>query len=119
MMLTRIRRGGLTLLSLVAAAAFACSTPRDAIIVDEGMLTIENQTESEWRNVRVTVNHHFGGGVPSLAPGGRLNAPLSQLQTGLGQKFDRGRQSVFKVVVTATGADGKPVTLTWGSDQPR
>jgi len=92
----------------------ACDAPRESIVVDEGMLTVENQTSREWRNVRVTVNDHFSGGVAVLLPGGRLNAPLSQFQTGLGQKFDRGRQSVFKVEVTATEPDGKPVSLKWG-----
>jgi hypothetical protein len=118
-------RLGRVLNALTAAAiltfmlAGACSAPRDSIVVDEGMLTVENQTDQEWRNVRITVNHHFSGGVASLAPGGRLNAPLSQFQTGFGQKFDRGRQSVFKVEVTARAADGKTVTLTWGADQPK
>jgi hypothetical protein len=95
--------------------AQGCSTPRDAILVDEGRVTVENQTAAEWRNVRVTINDHFSGGVGSLAPGGRLDAPLSDFQTGLGQKFDRGRQSVFKVEVTATDPDGKSVTLRWGA----
>jgi hypothetical protein len=104
---------------LLALAAAACSTARDAITVDEGMITVENQTKAEWRNVRITVNDHFGGGTASLLPGGRLNAPLSQFQTGLGQKFDRGRQSVYKVEVTATEPDGKPVTLRWGTEQQR
>lgn len=97
----------------------ACSAPRDAITVDEGLITVENQTNAEWRNVRITVNDHFSGGAQALLPGGRLNAPLSQFQTGLGQKFDRGRQSVYKVEVTATDPDGKPVTLRWGTDQQR
>jgi len=106
---------GVCLAAIVIAAAFApaCSERRDPIIVDEGMLVLENQTSSEWRNVRITVNHHFRGGVPVLAAGGRMNAPLTQFETGFGQRFDRWRMSVFKVEVTATGADGKPVTLDW------
>ena len=105
---------GLLLAGLVTVFATAgCETPRDSIIVDEGMVMVENQTEREWRKVRVTVNDHFSGGVDVLLPGGRMNAPLSQFQTGLGQKFDRGRQSVFKVEVTATEPDGTPVTLRW------
>lgn len=108
-----------TVLVLAVLVAAACSPPRDAIVVNEGIITVENLTGQEWRSVRVTVNNHFSGGVPVLAAGGRLNAPLSQFQTGLGQKFDRGRQSVFKVEVTATGADGKPVTLKWGADPPK
>jgi hypothetical protein len=106
-----------TLASLSLCAA--CDAPRDSIVVDEGMVMVENLTSREWRSVRITVNDHFSGGVASLLPGGRLTAPLSDFQTGLGQKFDRGRQSVFKVEVTATEPDGTPVKLTWGQDQRR
>ena len=114
--------GCLALASAALVAAFgaaACSVPRDAITVDGGIVTVENHTSHEWRNVRVTVNHHFNGGAASLPAGGRLAAPVGQFQTGFGQKFDRGRQSVFKVDVTATASDGKPVTLTWGLDTPQ
>jgi hypothetical protein len=105
---------GLLLAGLMTVlASAACDAPRDSIIVDDGMVTVENQTGREWRNVRVTVNDHFSGGTDVLLPGGRLNAPLSQFQTGLGQKFDRGRQSVFKVEVTAIEPDGTPVTVKW------
>jgi hypothetical protein len=110
------------LLAVLIAAPLicaACSAPRDPILVEEGMVDIENQTSLEWRNVIVRVNDHFTGGVPALAAGGHLNAPLSQFQTSYGQRFDRGRQSVFKIGVTATDADGKPVTLTWGQDQQK
>jgi hypothetical protein len=113
-----IVRRGLLVLALVGLPA-GCSTPRDVIIVDEGMVTVENQTDQEWRSVRVTVNDHFTGGAPSLPAGSRLTAQLSQFQTGLGQKFDRRRQSVVKIEVTATSADGKPVALKWGADQPK
>jgi hypothetical protein len=106
-------QAGRALALAVLVLAAACDAPRDPVVVDEGMVTVENQTRTEWRNVRVTVNDHFSGGVAVLAPGGRLTAPLSQFQTGFGQKFDRGRQSVFKVDVSATEPDGTPVTLKW------
>jgi len=108
---------GLVLAVLVLAAA--CDVPRDPIIVDEGVVTVENLTAVEWRNVRVTVNDHFSGGAAVLEPGGRLTAPLSQFQTGLGQKFDRGRQSVFKVEVIATDPDGKAVNIKWDPNPRR
>jgi hypothetical protein len=78
------------------------------------MLVLENQSRREWRNVRVTINDHFSGGVPSLLPGGLMNAPLRDFQTGFGQRFDRGRMSVKKVMVSATDSAGQPVALTWG-----
>lgn len=100
---------------LVVAAA--CTPPRDPITLEEGVITVENQTGSEWRDVRVVVNDYFGGQVPSLAPGARLNAVLNNMQTGLGQRFDRSRMSVYKIEVTATDAEGRPVQLTWGEDR--
>jgi hypothetical protein len=108
---------GLVLGALLLVAA--CDAPRESIVVDEGMVTVENQTRREWRNVKVTVNDHFSGGAAVLLPGGRLTAPLSQFQTAFGQKFDRGRQSVFKVEVIATEPDGKPVSINWRPDVRR
>jgi hypothetical protein len=113
----RWRTAGSSVLVAALVLVAACEVPRDPIVIDEGIVTIENQTAAEWRNVRVTVNDHFSGGVATLAAGGRLTAHLSEFQTGLGQKFDRGRQSVVKVEVTATDSDGKPVTLRWGPDR--
>jgi hypothetical protein len=92
----------------------ACSAPRDPIVINEGVLTLENRTDREWRDVVVTVNHHYRGGTPSLAAGGRLTAPLRDFKTGFGQPYDRGRMSVFYVVVTAKEPDGKDVRLEWG-----
>jgi hypothetical protein len=103
---------------LMLAAAVACSEPQEPIVVEEGSVVVQNLTSDDWKKVVVVVNDHYTGGTPFLAAGGRLNAPLSQFQTGLGYKYDRGRMSVFKVEVTATDADGKPVKLLWGKDRP-
>jgi len=104
-------------LAVLIACGAACDAPRDPIIVEGGIISIENQTDVEWKNVIVTVNDHFSGGVPSLAPGGRISEPFGKFQTAFGQKFDTGRQSVFKVEVTATDPTGKPIKLAWGHDK--
>ena len=95
-------------------ACAACATPRDPIVIRDGMLVLENQSRREWRNVRVTINDHFTGGVRSLMPGGLMNAPLRDFQTGFGQRFDRGTMSVKKVTVSATDSAGEAVALAWG-----
>lgn len=101
-------------------AGAACEERRDPITLEEGIITVENQTDSEWKDVQVVVNDYFGGRVPSLAAGARLNAVLNNMQTGFGQRFDRGRMSVRKIEVTATDASGKPVRLSWnGNRLPR
>ena len=107
--------GGIALL----AVTMACSDVRDPIVVEEGSVTLENQTSSDWKNVRIVVNDHFNGGVPTLKAGQRLNAPLSQFQSGLGYKYDRGRMSPYKVEVTATDSRGQPVNLMWGGDRTK
>jgi hypothetical protein len=110
---TTIRRVLACTVLFAALGGAACSVPQEPLVVEEGAVTVRNLTAVEWRNVRVTVNDHFTGGVSVLEAGGRLNAPLSQFQTAFGQKFDRGRQSVFKVEVRATDTSGKPVSLKW------
>lgn len=91
--------------------AGACSPRPGPVSVAENTVVVQNQTSREWRNVVVTVNDHFRGGAPTMAAGSRLSAPLSQFQTAFGQRYDRARQSVFKVEVTAIDSSGKPVKL--------
>ena len=83
------------------------------------IVVVENHTAQEWRNVVITVNDHFRGGSPTLAPGGRLTAPLSGFQTAFGQRFDRAHQSIAKIEVTATDGAGAPVALTWAGDREK
>ncbi len=108
----RLRRAAIAL--ILAAGIVGCSRARDPIIVKSGTLTLENQSDREWRSVRVTVNDHFTGGVPVLQAHGLMTAPLRDFQTGFGQRFDRGRMSVYRVRVTATDSEGKAVELKWG-----
>lgn len=100
-------------LALVLLLFAACSGRPGPITVEDNIVSVQNQTKRDWRNVVVTVNDHFRGGTPTLAAGSRMAAPLSQFQTAFGQHYDAARQHVFKVVVTATDANGEPVELTF------
>jgi hypothetical protein len=78
-----------------------------------GRLVIENQSQTAWENVSVTVNAYYRGVAPRVAPGGRLEAPLASFVTGLGQRFDTAREHVSRVEVRATDSAGNPVALDW------
>ena len=93
--------------------AAACSPSPGPIEVVENNVVIRNQTSRDWRDVVITVNDHFRGGAPHLPAQGRLNAPLSQFQSGFGQRYQISRQHVFKVEVTATDSAGEPVNLQY------
>lgn len=106
---------------LVVAAALAgagCSDPPPPITVDGGMVTVHNQTKEDWKEVLVTVNDHFRGFVKELKAEGRMNAPVSQMTTGHGQRWVHGT-SVRKVHVKAESASGSPVELTWDATTQR
>jgi hypothetical protein len=110
-------RTRLALAALLLGAA--CSSARAPVRLEGDIVIVENQTSQEWRNVVITVNDHFRGGSATLAPGGRLTAPLSGFQTAFGQRFSRATQSVAKIEVAATDAGGAPVALTWAGDKDK
>lgn len=104
----------LGLLAVAALLLSACPEKRPAVSLNDHTLVVENQSSRDWNNVVITVNDHFRGGARVLVAGGRLTAPLTQFHTAYGQWYSIDRQTVFKVEVTATDADGRPVKLEWG-----
>ena len=114
-MRTALRAAAAFLLVVMAAS---CSKPEDPIQVDSSAITILNQTDSDWKNVLITVNEHFVGQVPVLKAEGRLNAPMSQFQTGYGQRWPASQRAT-KIIVTATDANNQPVKLEWDINTPR
>ncbi|MEO6213950.1 MAG: hypothetical protein ABIP65_10020 [Vicinamibacterales bacterium] len=110
------RRSALSLVLLVLGVTAGCSDPPPPIQVDDNTITVLNQTSEEWRAVLITVNDHYRGGAPVLKADGRLNAPVSQFNTGLGRRWVLGTV-IQKVEVTAKTASGQPVTLNWDMSQ--
>jgi hypothetical protein len=113
-----LRRIYQTLFFAAALMAAGCSDPPPPITVDEGMVTVHNQTEQDWKDVLITVNDHYRGFVKELKAEGRMNAPVSQMTTGHGQRWTQGT-GVRKVHVKAAHADGTPVELTWDAATQR
>jgi len=108
----------LTLTALVAGAiAFAMRAgshaPSASIRIEGQRLVVENQTAQAWRGVNVTINAYYRATAQTIDSGGRLEAPLANLETGLGHRFDPRREHVTRVEVRATDASGNPVSIDW------
>ena len=104
----------LIVLMVLGLAVAGCGKPEDPPIrLNGAWLVIENQSKIEWRDVSVTVNAYYKGVAPRVAPGGRLEAPLSGFVTGFGQRFNTAREKVWRVEVRGTDAAGQPVALDW------
>jgi hypothetical protein len=109
---TRCRVGVLAVAALLLGAA-GCHTEFPPIRQRGAWLVVENQTASGWKDVSVTLNAYYRGTSPALAAGGRLEAPLANFVTGLGQRFNAAREHISRVEVRATDAAGQPVVLDW------
>ncbi len=108
----------LALTALVAGAiAYAMRAggraPAEPIRVEGQRLIVENATRRAWRGVSVTINAYYRVKADTIDPGGRLETPLGNLETGLGQRFDTAREHVTRVEVRATDASGQPVSIDW------
>ena len=107
-------RGSRVGLMLAAALLVTgCATELPPIRQRGSWIVVENQTKSPWKDVSVTVNAYYRGVSPALTAGGRLEAPLANFVTGLGQRFNTAREHVSRVEVRATDASGNPVALDW------
>ena len=104
-------------LACVAAAilcAAACSEPpRDPIEIDEGALIVRNQSDRDWRDVRIVVNYWYNGSAREIRAGSFVRAPLTAFEAPAGQKFNPAKTPLETVAVTATDDAGGAVKLSW------
>ena len=108
----------LTLTALVAAVIAWTLRSRpgasaEPIRIDGARVVVENQTGQAWRDISVTINAYYRVRAQALDAGGRLETPVTSLETGLGQRFNPAREHVMRVEVRATDASGRPVAIDW------
>jgi len=75
------------------------------------MLTVDNRSSEEWKNVQIWLNTYYRVTAPSIPPMGRLQAPLDTFVAGFGQRFQFRRMQIRDLRLTATLPDGKPLEI--------
>ncbi len=102
---------------LVIVAAFVSmmagcyKTSPEPLRLEGNMLTVDNQTSTDWNDVEIWVNSHYRMITKSVPAHSRFQAPLDTFVEGFGHRFDFKRQQVRDVRMTAKLPDGKPIEL--------
>jgi hypothetical protein len=93
-----------------------CAPDLDDIVIDESAVTVRNQSEGEWRDVRIWVNDQYVGTARVIAPGGFVREQLSRFVAAQGQRFHPDTP-VRSVVLLAKTPAGASVRIVWGKPQ--
>jgi hypothetical protein len=99
----------LAVASMLAAACY--KPPPEPLQLEGNLLTVSNQTKTEWTHVEIWINQNYRMVTPSIPPGSRFQATLDTFVAGFGQRFDMRRQQIKDVKLVAKLPDGKPLEL--------
>jgi hypothetical protein len=94
-----------------------CDERLPDIEVAEGFVHVRNETDQDWRNVRIWVNDHYAVSVVSIPPKGFVREPIRRFVAAQGQTINTSTTPVTSVVVMATGPAGERLRFVWGSPQ--
>jgi hypothetical protein len=108
--LGKTMRGAIIGFALTAAAA--CSQrPADPLQLDRNMLTVDNRSSADWRDVEIWLNQYFRVTVKSIPAKSRFQAPLDTFVAGFGQRFNFHSMQVKDLRLTAKLPDGSPLEI--------
>ena len=107
---TRVRRLAVAL-ALLSSSAACQKPPEDPLKLERNLLTVTNQTETDWSGVEIWLNTYYRITTSSIGAGARFQAPLDTFVAGYGQRFDFRRMQIKDLRLTAKLPDGKPFEL--------
>ncbi len=99
---------------VVLAGTWACTEKsRPALNLDGSRLTIFNDTDEEWQNVEVILNHHFRIQPKNIEPDGIVQAPLDIFVAGYGQRFNFKTMQITDLRLKAKRPNGEPIEVRY------
>ena len=107
------RRLALTLgVALVGGMLAACGRPPvEPLKLDGNLLTVDNRTGHEWKNVEIWLNTYYRITRSSIQPNERFQATLDTFVAGYGQRFEFRRMQIRDLRLVATLPDGTPIEI--------
>ena len=107
----RLRCSVLWLALATLGAAGCTKIPVEPLLLERNMLTVSNQSATDWTNVEVWLNTYYRVTTSSVRAGSRFQAPLDTFVAGFGQRFDFHRMQIRDLRLTAKLPDGTPFEL--------
>jgi hypothetical protein len=107
-----MRRGLLVAVAVAILGLASCvDIPPDPLQLDRGVLTVDNHTSSDWKDVEIWINQYFRVTVPTIAARSRFQVPLDSFVSGYSQRFDVHKAVIKDLRLTAKQPDGTPVLI--------
>jgi hypothetical protein len=108
----RLAIGALAVIAVAAVGATRCSSPpREAMLLEGNMLTVDNRSLQDWNGVEIYLNTYYRITTSTIRAGSRFQAPLDVFVAGFGQRFDLRRMPVRSLKLVAKLPDGQPMEL--------
>jgi hypothetical protein len=101
----------LVAVALAVAAACRDKPPIEPLQLDGNLLTVNNRSTSDWKDVEIKLNLNHTVRVPLIAAGARMQVPLDAFVAGFGQRFNYKRTQITDLRLTAKLPDGSPLEL--------
>ena len=98
-------------LGVVVVTAACGGPPVEPLKLDGNMLTVDNRSGDEWKNVEIWLNTYYRLTRSSIQPNERFQAPLDTFVAGFGQRFEFRRMQIRDLRLTATLPSGKPIEI--------
>jgi len=98
-------------LALVVLAGCRGRPPVEPLTLDGNMLTINNRSSADWKDVEVWLNRNHSVRMASIPAGSRMQVPLDAFVAGFGQRFDYRRTQITDLRLKAKLADGTPLEV--------
>jgi hypothetical protein len=96
---------------MLVAAAGCSRVPVEPLKLDGNMLTVDNTSSQEWKDVEIWLNTYYRLKTDSIPATARFQAPLDAFVAGFGQRFEFRRMQIKDLRLTARLPDGKPLEI--------
>ena len=93
--------------ALVLLGSACSSAPSEVLKLDRGLLTVNNQTDEEWRSVEIWVNNYYRAVVPTIAAHGLFQVQLDSFISGYGRRFDYHAAQIKDLRLSARRPNGE------------